>query len=388
VTVGSLARDVAVVGVGFSPFSRRGLDDPRKLAYLSCTDALADAGLAADDIDGMYHYRFEDDIPTHDVARMLGMNDLAVWGDLSPATGPSGLVSATEAIMAVASGAAETVLALRCMTRATGYAGAVSTDSAPARGVEQYLAPYGWAGVLMGIGMRKRRRLAELGGSEEDYGHVVLNARKWAALNPRAVLRDEITMDDYMGGRMIADPLRVFDCDYPVNGSVAVIVTTAERAKDLQQTPVLVDAIAYSNGVNPDTRWIFGEDFLYGGAKLCADRLWSRSQFSAADVDTAQLYDGFTHLTIAWAEALGLCGDGEFGDWIDGGRTIGPGGKLPMNTSGGHIAEGRVHGLQFLAEAVVQLRGQAGARQVPGAKVAAVTNAGGPQNVAMVVNVA
>jgi acetyl-CoA acetyltransferase len=118
----------------------------------------------------------------------------------------------------------------------------------------------------------------------------------------------------------------------------------------------------------------------------CA-RLWSRSAFTAADVDVAQLYDGFTHVTISWIEALGFCEIGEFGDWVDGGRRIGPAGELPVNTGGGHLAEGRVHCLQLLTEAVLQLRGKAGERQVPNASVAVVTNAFGAQNAGMIVNV-
>jgi acetyl-CoA acetyltransferase len=112
--------------------------------------------------------------------------------------------------------------------------------------------------------------------------------------------------------------------------------------------------------------------------------MWRRSSVSAADVDVAQIYDGFTHIAMSWVEALGLCGVGEFGDWVNGGATIGPGGSLPMNTSGGQLAEGRLHGLSFLTEAVVQLRGECGARQVPGAEVAVVTNAHGPQCASLV----
>ncbi|ABW13869.1 protein of unknown function DUF35 [Parafrankia sp. EAN1pec] len=382
----TLSREVAIVGVGYSPFSRRGPVDPRRLAYQACTGALDDAGLAARDIEGLYHYRFEDDIPVHEVARMLGMDDLAVFADIIP-TSPSGLVAVLEAIMAVASGAAETAMGFRCLTRETGYAGALSSDTAPVGGIEQYLAPFGWSGVLMGMGMRMRRRIHELGGSLEDYGQIALNARRWAALNPQAVLREPMTMEEYLDGRLVADPLRVYDCDYPVNGAVACIVTTAERARDLRQRPVLVDAMAYSNGVAPDTRWAFGEDFLFGSARRCADRLWSRSSFTAADVDLAQLYDGFTHVTLSWVEALGFCGVGEFGDWVEEGKRIGPGGELPVNTGGGHLAEGRVHGIQLLTEAVLQLRGQAGERQVPDASVAVVTNAFGAQTAGMVVNV-
>jgi acetyl-CoA acetyltransferase len=179
----------------------------------------------------------------------------------------------------------------------------------------------------------------------------------------------------------------LFDCDYPVNGACAAIITTAERAADLRRKPVLVDAMAYASGAHPDVAWAFSDDFLFGSTRACAERLWSRASVTAADIDVAQIYDGFTHITISWIEALGFCGIGEYSGWVDGGRRIGPGGDLPMNTSGGHLAEGRVHGLQFLNEAVLQLRGECGRRQVPDARTAVVTNAHGPQSGAMILTV-
>jgi acetyl-CoA acetyltransferase len=180
----------------------------------------------------------------------------------------------------------------------------------------------------------------------------------------------------------VADPLLLLDCDYPVNGACAVVLTSRERARDLRHVPVVVDALAYGTGAGAD--WLYGDDFLFGGTIPCAQRLWAKASVGPADVDVAELYDGFTHITISWIEALGLCGIGEFHDWVDDGDRIGPGGALPVNTSGGQLAEGRLHGLAFLAEAVQQLRGECGARQVPGAEVAVVANAHGPQSGAMV----
>jgi acetyl-CoA acetyltransferase len=145
---------------------------------------------------------------------------------------------------------------------------------------------------------------------------------------------------------------------------------------------VSIDSLAYGTGGEPD--WLYGADFLFGGTRHCAERLWAKASVEPADVDVAELYDGFTHITISWLEALGLCGIGEFHDWIGDGRRIGPGGELPVNTHGGQLAEGRLHGLAFLAEAVAQLRGQCGPRQVPDAEVAVVANAHGPQSGAMV----
>jgi acetyl-CoA acetyltransferase len=189
-------------------------------------------------------------------------------------------------------------------------------------------------------------------------------------------------MDDYLDARPVADPLLLLDCDYPVNGACAAIITTRERAADLRQAPVTIDSLAYGTGMQPD--WVHGEDFLFGGTRQCAERLWSRASLGPADVDVAELYDGFTHITISWIEALGLCGVGEFHDWVDDGQRIGPGGDLPVNTHGGQLAEGRLHGLAFLTEAVAQLRGQCATRQVPDARVAVVANAHGPQCGAMV----
>jgi acetyl-CoA acetyltransferase len=254
--------------------------------------------------------------------------------------------------------------------------------------VRQFLEPFGWgAGVLPGMGARMTRRFHEFGDTQEDYGIIALNARRWAADNERAVLRDPLTMEDYLASRPVVHPLLLLDCDLPVNGACAAIITTAERADDLRQKPVLIDAMAYACGAHPDEGWAFGDEFLFGSTKDCAKRLWSRTSMTTADIDVAQLYDGFTHITISWIEALGFCGVGEYSDWVDGGARIGPGGDLPMNTAGGHLGEGRVHGLQFLNEAVLQLRGQSGRRQVPGAEVAMVTNAHGPQTGAMILRV-
>jgi acetyl-CoA acetyltransferase len=379
-------RSVAVVGVGYSPFTRHGDPDPRTLALASVRAATDDAGLSPLQIDGMFHYKFDGDISVQEIQSMLGIEDLAVFSDTT-VTGPSGLTSAMEAVMAVASGACEVGVAVRCITRKTGHAGAMSVDKTPVAGVHQYLAPFGWgnSGVLPGIALRKQRRMSQYGTSAEEYGLVALNARAWSKDNERAVLRKEITMDEYLSSRVIADPLLVLDCDYPVNGSVAIVFTTAERAADLAKRPVHVDAYAYATGGHPDAGWIFGDDFLYGSTTACAKRLWSRTSLSPADIDVAQIYDGFTHVTLSWIEALGFCGPGEFGEWADGGKTIGPGGSLPMNTSGGHLAEGRVHGLQFLAEAVLQLRGECGVRQVHDARTAVVTSAFAAQTGAMLV---
>ncbi len=379
----ALSRELAIVGVGYSELSRAGSPEPKAISLVAAKEALADAGLSGTDVDGIFEYRFGPESPgAQDMARLIGAPDLAAFGDLMP-TNPSGLGAALAGAMAVASGVCETVLVFRCMTREGGYQGGVSGFSDPVLGGQQFETPYGDSGgILMTMALHKQRWMYEYGRTEEDFGHIAVNARRWSALNPRAVLRDPVTMEDYLSSRSIVAPLRLLDCDYPINGAVATVITTAERAKDLRQRPVLIDSMTYATGSRVD--WNFTDDFLYGGTRDCADRLWSRSSVTASDVDVAQLYDGFTQVTVSWIEAMGFCGLGEFGDWVEGGDKIGPGGALPVNTGGGQLAEGRLHAISLLNEAVVQLRGQAEARQVPDAQVGLVACGLYPQCGAMV----
>jgi acetyl-CoA acetyltransferase len=379
----SLTRDVAIVGVGYSPLSRDGSPHPRRLALTAVNDALKDAGLTGAQVDGIFEYKFGAESPgAQDMARMIGSPNLTAFADIVP-NNPSGLAGPLAGAMAVASGVCETVLAFRCLTREAGHTGGVRTGPSRIPGADQFLTPYGYlGGILMNMGMVKQRWMAQYGRGEEDFGRIAVNARRWSSLNPRAVLRDLISMDDYLSSRMISDPLRLLDCDYPINGAVATIITTAERARDLAQRPVILDSMSYGTG--PQVDWLFAGDYLYGGTLACAENLWGRSSFGPDDIDVAQIYDGFTSVTLHWIEALGFCGLGEFGDWIGNGDRIGPGGSLPMNTAGGQLAEGRLHGVSFLNEAVLQLRGKCGDRQVPDASVAVVASGLHPQCGAMV----
>jgi acetyl-CoA acetyltransferase len=375
-------RNVAIVGVGQSPITRGDDERSERLAVVACKQAIDDAGLRGADVDGMFQYNFGWDSPDcFYVQQALGIPDLAAYADIGP-MGPSGLGGALAASMAVASGACETAVVYRAITQSAGHQGTARVMSEPPGGSYQFLIPYGYTPIIPAIGMMMRRRIETLGGSIEDYGYIAINARRWAAMNDQAIFREPITMVDYVASRVLADPLRLFDCDYPVSGANAVVITTAERARDLRHKPVVIDATAYATGPRPD--WIQSDDFIYGGTRRCGERLWSRTSLTPKDVDVAALYDGFTHITLSWLEALGFCGIGEAGGFIDKGKTIGPGGKLPLNTHGGQLAAGRLHGLGLLVEAVRQLRGECGERQVPNARVAAVSNGHGPQCGAMV----
>jgi acetyl-CoA acetyltransferase len=381
-------RRVAVSGVGYSEISRGGpLPAPERLALTATHNAMRDAGVTARDVDGIFQYSFGYDSPNCTyVQKGLGIDNLVVYQDIM-GSGPSGLAAAMAGYMAVASGACETAVVYRCITQAAGHTGriaAVPPPPAPGPSGMSEGPLYGVQALIPSMGLRMQRRMYEYGAHIEDWGHIAVNARRWAAMNDRALLRSEITMEDYLNSRLLAEPLHLLDCDYPVNGACAAVITTAERAADLPTTPVYIDAMAYGTGARPD--WSVGADLLFGGTLQCAETLWSRSSFTPQDVDLLELYDGFTHITISWVEALRMCGLGEFGDWVDGGRTINPGGSMPLNTHGGQLAEGRMHGLAHLTEAVLQLRGDCGPRQVPDATVAAVANAHGPQCGAMIVS--
>jgi acetyl-CoA acetyltransferase len=372
-------RQVAVAGIGYSGVCRGEHPPSEQLTLDATRSAIADAGLTPAEVDGIFEYQYAGDSPvTSWVQRTLGTSDLAAYGDIG-GTGASGMAAVIYAMTAVASGACEVALAYRTILQYAGSNGSFGTvESVPPGGSmfhDEFLAPYGSFNIIPTIGMRMQRRKELLGGREEDYGHIALNARKWAALNHRAIARKLLSMDDYLGSRFIAEPVRLLDCDYPVNGSCAVVITTAARARTLTQPLVIVDSHATATG---DGDWIFGDRFMNGGLERCAERLWANAGVARDDIDLLGIYDGFTYQVLSWIEALGFCKEGEAGDWLDGGRTINPGGSLPLNTSGGQLAEGRLHGISFLAEAVHQLRGSAGDRQVPDARVALVTNSFGP----------
>lgn len=198
--------------------------------------------------------------------------------------------------------------------------------------------------------------------------------RDHARLNERALLRDPLSLSDYLESRWVSRPVRLLDCDYPCDASGAVILTTEERARDLRKSPVFLEAAALA--AIDTTSWEYLDNILGGALVPCAQALWSRTDLGPADVDCAQLYDGFSVFTLCWLEALGFCSPGEAGPFIADGHTA-LGGTLPLNTDGGVCNVGRHHGSSHCIEAVHQLRGECGARQVPGAEVSLYTAAHG-----------
>jgi acetyl-CoA acetyltransferase len=225
------------------------------------------------------------------------------------------------------------------------------------------------------IGMNASNHFHKYGTTRDALAAVALNARRNAALNPAAIYREPLTIDDYYAARMITTPFGLYDCDVPVDGSVAVVVSAKDAARDGPRPPILVESVGTQ--IVERLSWDQGTLSHEPQTQGPAAHLWSRSSLTQADVDLAELYDGFTFNCLSWIEALGFCGIGEIGDYLADPDRISLGGELPLNTFGGQLSAGRTHGYGYIHEAVVQLRGDAGARQVANAEVAVVSTGGG-----------
>jgi acetyl-CoA acetyltransferase len=229
--------------------------------------------------------------------------------------------------------------------------------------------------------MVAQRRFHDFDLTREQLGQIAINARRNAGLNPKAIYRDPMTLDDYLAARMITTPLCLFDCDAPCDGSTAVIVSHRDFAPDAPHPVAHVNAVGTALRGRPS--WDQFDDINMMAARDAAASMWERTDLRPDDVELAELYDGFSILTMVWLESLGFCGYGESGAFVEGGQRIALEGELPLNTSGGQLSGGRLHGFGLIHEAVLQMRGAAGPRQVTRSHggppaVAAVANGGGP----------
>jgi acetyl-CoA acetyltransferase len=365
------SKKVAIVGVGYSDVGRNSGMSERQHAAQAAVRALDDAGLKASDINGASTWGGD----AVDFGWMIGFDRLT-WS-LNVGIAPAFITPAYHAAMAVAEGHADTVMSFRIMMQQPSSA-ALAAGSAvlqtPSPGDTQFQHPFGnfspvqWAGMLM------NRYMHETGATEETFARFAEIQREYARMNDDALMTGPLSAEDYLALPYISKPLRLLDCDYPCDSGSAVIFTTEERARDLKQPMVLVEASALS--AIRDMNFELLPDMVNTSPAHCAETLYSRTDLKPADVDSAHLYDGFSIITFQWLEALGLCEPGGAGDFIMEGNTR-LGGKVPTNTDGGAINVGRRHGANFCIEAVHQLRGHCGERQVEGAEVSVWANAVG-----------
>jgi acetyl-CoA acetyltransferase len=373
---------VVISGVGQSAIGRQIHRSGFQLTLDAVLAAIADAGLGIDDVDGlaMFPGGGSANLPgyangnLYEVQDALGITTTWRQGQVEGMSLPF-----YGASQAVATGEARHVVVWRTVkegsaARQAGGRPAYGSTHPEASGPLAWLLPIGALSPVCQIAPYATRYMHDYGVTREQLAWIPVTQRAHAALNPDAVYRDPLTVDDYLASRMISTPICLYDCDVPADGSTAIVVSATETAADLR-APVRIEAMAGVIDGRPS--WEQWEDLGRVGDATAA-ALWARTDLSPGDVDVAQLYDGFTIEAVWWLEALGFCGTGEAGAFVEGGERIGLAGQLPLNTWGGQLSGGRLHaGFGHTAEAVRQLRGEAGARQVVGAEVAAVTNAGG-----------
>ncbi len=351
----------AIVGVGTTEFLARYRDlDPELSAYTLMIEAfqhaLDDAGLRKDEVDGVIGSR----LPSYArMADVLGIRHARVINAYEGSGRMSGVALQT-AVMAVATGQASVVACVYGNNgRSVGarYGGElVDADS-----VSAYDSMYGMTSPGAYVALMYRRYQHLYGAPDGALAPLAINNRKNGALNPNAVMQKPITQAEYMNARFIAEPLRLFDYCLINDGGVVFIVTSAERARDLRKPPVYVGAIAAAADL---TDHYTSDDFFYAACRDVAGRLYPGAGVSPTDVKCAQIYDNFTPTILFSLEGFGFCERGEAWQWVQNGA-IELAGTLPVNTSGGHTAESYMQGWALHVEAVRQLRGEAGARQVP-----------------------
>lgn len=376
-----LARDkCAIAGIGMTEFSKDSGRSSLQLATEAARAAIADAGLTPADIDGVVRCDF-DTTTTSNLAVSLGLRNLSFWAD----TGPGGAAPSMQlgvAIGALMTGQAKAVVVFRALNgRSEGRLGTGVPGMGGARvggqGLfDEYFLPWGLITAGQTFAMVAERHMRKYGTRQEHLGMLAMICREAANTTPHAQMRDrKLTMDEYMASRPISLPLRLFDFCLETDGAVAAVLTTTERARDLAQPPVLIRAVAGGKANDARAGMMFPivtrdmDDF--GGAQAGRE-LWRRAGVGPKDMQVAQIYDCFTISLLVQLEAYGFCPLGEAGAFIESGA-LGRGGSMPINTAGGNMSEGYVHGMNHVLEAVRQMRGTS-SNQVAGAELCAVTS--------------
>jgi acetyl-CoA acetyltransferase len=382
--VSGIRDKAAIVGIGQTEFSKDSGRSELQLACEAITAACNDAGLNVHEIDGIVRYNYDTNNETMLVSA-LGLENLRYFGEIG--WGGSAHCSVVgHAAMAVALGMADVVVCFRALNERSGRRLGLARDHSVTAsskqdelgwgltGFQQFTDAFGMMAPNHRFGMLARRHMIEYGTTSEHFGHVAVAIREHANRNPNAMMYERsMTLDDHQASRMIADPLRLFDCCLESDGSAALIVTSAERARDLRQTPVYI--MGASQGTGPDPNGIvFRPNLATTEATYTARDVYRSAGVQPADIDVAGFYDHFTPFVIFALEAYGFCGPGEGGPFVAEGRIRWPDGDIPVNTHGGNLSEAYIHGLTHVLEAVRQLRGTSTA-QVVDAEIALVGSA-------------
>jgi acetyl-CoA acetyltransferase len=379
-------KKVCITGAGQSEVGRPSPRSALQLTVAACSRAIRDAGLSPADIDGLTTYpgRSGDSggfSPLGATEAMLALGLQPTWVGAST-EGHAHMSAIISAIQAIACGLCRHVLVFRTVAQATArlrsksstlLSGGGESASRP-DGPNSWYLPFGAVSPVNMWALYAQAYFSKYGTTAEQLGAIAVNGRRMAAMNPNAIYRKPLTLDDYLASRITSSPLRLYDCDTHIDGSTALVLSHRDAARDLQRRPIAIEAMGMSiGGVGVG---LHTGDFTTLPADKAGDMLWSRTDLKPRDVDVAQIYDGFSILTLLWLEALHMCDRGEAAAFVEGGSRIGLDGELPLNTSGGQLSAGRFHGYGHTYEACLQLWGLAGNRQVKDADVCVVSNGG------------
>lgn len=356
----------AIVGIGETEYFKDSGRTELALACEAIAKAAADAGISVDAIDGLVRY----DMDTVDEVALtshLGLKNLR-WMSHTGYGGTGGNAVVVHAVAAIAAGVADTVVCYRALNERSGrrYGQASTWMRERVGGFEQFQMPWGMLTPAMQFGQFVRRHMVEYGTTSRQFGAVAVALRRHASLNPRAMMRTPITIEDHQASRMIADPLRLFDCCIESDGGCAVIVTKAELARRGPHPPAWIMGAAQGSGTKA-VGIVFREDLARAESEHTARDVYRSAGIRPQDVDAVMIYDHFTPFVVFSLEAYGFCGRGDGGPFVEGGR-IEVDGELPVNTHGGNHSEAYIHGLPHVIEAVRQLRGTSTA-QVEGCEI-------------------
>lgn len=368
----------AIAGIGATDFSRASGRSDLTLATQAALAAIEDAGMVPADIDGIV--RSDMDTVMHsDLADSLGIPDLTYWAQVGPGgVAPCAMVG--QAVGAILSGQATNVLVFRELNGRSGLRYGLSPVTQVKVGgagtYDEFFSPYGLLTPGQVFAVMAQRHMIEFGTTPEQLAHIALTCRARANANPRAQMHDRtLTMEDYLAARMISAPLRLYDFCLETDGACAVVVTSTERAKDGPKPPAVIRAVAQGSIPNPQPGVQFPvlmrENLTELPARSVATTLYRRAGMGPEDVDVAQVYDCFSITVLLQLEDWGFCKKGEGGSFVASGE-IDLGGRLPINTGGGHMSEGYIHGMNHIVEGVRQIRGES-TSQVPGAETCLVT---------------
>jgi acetyl-CoA acetyltransferase len=364
---------VAIVGIGRTAYSKNSGRTTTAMAVEASRKAVADAGLAVTDVEGMLSYQTNDSCQPTEVAYGMGLDSLK-WGSSALAGGNLVADQIATAAAVLEAGLVKTVIVYRSLNGRSGYRLGSVQGPVEIAGQFQYDAPSGYIVPPQWFAMWARRHQAVYGSTCEDLGQIAIQQRAHAVDNEHAMMRTPITMDDYLASRWINEPFRLFDCTTEVDGAVAILLAKEDLAVDCAQPPVWLVGSANHHGTAGWTAWPKLEEKY--SAKV-GPELWAKTGLTPADMDVACMYDCFTYTVMATMEGFGFCEPGTVGEYFAKGHAT-YGGDVVVNPHGGLLSEGYIHGLNHHFEAAMQIRGQAANRQVENAQLALVTAGGGP----------